>query len=343
MAEGRNEERAAIRGVAAKGEARAEFPAVVYTSLRASGISLYVMFLGLVVLAVIVTVVEQIERRPPDGVLGMGIPMLLVSSVITYIAYRKHVAGLAPLRRRFAPFRTEVAFSARSEGRDAEGRTALYEDQIGALLFFSKVPECGSGLVMSLPGTIWRDVAAHAYRVGVPLPRSIVSDTLSAGCKSIPLTSDLLEPEPIEYTTRYPKWVSAIFLGAIVINSLMAARTGFVMSYVAAGVMAFVLLSHRYPWLRWHRWIGSTDKAPVAGCGVIKSVEGHRFTCRDSLMLVQSDRSSGAPVVSFIMPPTRADGAYRSLRITFASTTDPHFVELWRRWNHLDPKPDLLT
>lgn len=72
----------------------------------------------------------------------------------------------------------------------------------------------------------------------------------------------------------------------------------------------------------------------VAGCGVVR-IGKRRYACGESMMIVRAAEWARGVEVVMIGPAGRTV-------IWFRSRENREFVELWQRWNHLDPKPELL-
>ena len=321
-----------------------EFPTIVYAGVRTLGKPWYLIGVVFLAVGVVGAIVEAVNRRPGEEMLGFGVVLVLIGLGIALPGAVWHASALAPLARRFAPFLHERGFARRAAEVGPADRDALYAEQVGAILFHSRVPECGTRGMFVDERAAWRAVGEHAARVGVSMPRCVVSERLMKQCRAIPLTGDLLEPEEIGTSIKPGKFTIAFEFGMLVIFAVLAAESNNWILVLFPAIYLLFLLHMRFQWLQVGFLLGTAKALPIAGCGVVTASEGRRWTRRDSLMLVQADRMWGVPIVTMFGPPEQGNERGRAkLQMTFANTADPHFVALWRRWNHLDPKPDLLT
>lgn len=260
-----------------------------------------------------------------------GVGFLVIGFIIGVPGFIMHASVMRPLARRFAG-----CLPGNGNGATQPMTESHYAEIIGAILFHSRLSQCGSAMLSPMePGQAWKEVRQHAYRMGVPLPRCVAHEKLAESCRAIPLTVDLIEPEEVvsQAASGRTSIVLMCVLLFIIFVSMALAR-----NWLGAGVQVLLLLSvltDRFRWLRWSNIVGAGTAEPIAGCGIIKDRKGRRFTCRDSTMLIQTARGSSAPVVTVL-------SSTGNVSMTFPSTKDADFIKLWQRWNHLDPKPELL-
>jgi hypothetical protein len=73
----------------------------------------------------------------------------------------------------------------------------------------------------------------------------------------------------------------------------------------------------------------------VAGLGTFTDKQQRRWTVENAIMLVQCKRDAGPLIVTMV-----GEAGHHTL--SFMDETDTDFVKLWQRWNHPDPRPDLV-
>ncbi len=74
----------------------------------------------------------------------------------------------------------------------------------------------------------------------------------------------------------------------------------------------------------------------IAGPGVlVDQKRQRRWTVDDAVMLVQCTPTLGPLIVRLV-------GEAGWLTLSFTDEKDPDFVRLWQRWNHPQPRPELL-
>jgi hypothetical protein len=307
------------------------YPAIIYTAIRPPGGYMYLIGVGLAGVGAVLLCARVLLPRSDIDFITIGFGFLIIGLIAGVPGYLMHRTVMDPLRRRFA------GCLPADNALTTPPTHVQYPDLIGAILFDSGMAECGSAMLsIGEPGQAWKEVRQRAYRLGVPLPRCVVAEKLEAGCRAIPLTADLLEPEEIASLGRSGNW--RFFLFRLLMLSFLATYAWRVRQWLVLGVSVFLLfslLSSRFRWLRWDKIVGGGTPDPIAGCGVIKDHQGRRLASPNSTMLVQSLRSSSSPIVTIF-------GETGMLSMTFSSPKDADFIKLWQRWNHLDPKPDIL-
>lgn len=304
-------------------------------------------------------VVAYVGLRPPGGptarllnyiavgsglalIMGTVVPHVLVVGIVGLIASVPvgliqfvgrgiHQAGLI---RRFDPYRD---LHAPAPGAVFRGTVEYREqDHLGCVLYWSGLPTVGDAFLSSrAPNKLWRDMNRVVQSHGLVLPRTLASDALHAKLAGIPLTRDLLEPEYIGKSRAIVTRVAVLIGGFYLVGGLFMLRGNnwptAVMYTMLASSFLLVIPRFRRAWrkIRWEH------DAPKAGCGVLVS-GGRRWTCADSVMLVQDTVFSGGILVTIV-------GEAGEWAAGYSGTDDEDFVNLWQRWNHLDPKPELLT
>lgn len=166
------------------------------------------------------------------------------------------------------------------------------------------------------------------------VPVTVVEDALQAELEPIPRPEALLEPEPV--TTLRNKTSN---LGLVLVVITIVCVGTFLFSIGMRRIIGFAFLALMVPPLlavaesRGFRVWPAESFAPFAGPGVVTH-RNRRWTVDDSIMFVQkTDRGIR---VQF-------DGPSGSLLLRFHSEKAPGFITLWQRWNHPQPRPELLT
>jgi len=173
---------------------------------------------------------------------------------------------------------------------------------------------------------------------GLLLPRTIADLRLAVELDEIPLVDDLLEPEKVVPGSRIDRrrGRNSIFIGAfmLLVGILLDAEL-----CIACGILMILLpllslqaVRRMAPELR----LGFTTS--IAGQGFLHFNDSLCFTSRNGTCLVRGigpARNTNAAIEAWFLCP---DGMRM---LTFPSVHDPHFVALWQRWNHPDPRPEL--
>jgi hypothetical protein len=301
---------------------------VAYVGLRPPG-GPHAKLFGFLLLASIVLLMTA-AFLPTLWVVGaLGLVITGPVGIVQFVGRGIHQA---PLIRRFEPYR-ELA--AAEPGAVFRGRIEYNEDDhLGCVLYNSKAPVLGDVFFYrSSDPKHWGSMVAIAESNGLTLPRTLADDKLRNDLSRISLTADLLEPEHILKSqamgSRGVVLMALVYLAPALLMATSNWRASLIYVAMAMGFTASLPRVRRLT--RPYRW---EQRAPVAGCGVLKGVD-QRWTCDDALMIVQRTVFSGGIVVTLI-------GRAGIWVAGFADTTDDDFINLWQRWNHLDPKPELL-
>ncbi len=151
---------------------------------------------------------------------------------------------------------------------------------------------------------------------------------------SIDLVDRFMEPETIDSRPRIDTTLAVLFglmflAGIATVFNGMTSWTNPVL--IAAGVLMFWQLMGPVIWVRAFG-IGA-GYAPVANMGVVSAGEERHWTVNDSCMLV---RTNGRRLLAEFIGPA----GY--LRIEYQNAADAGFRELWQRWMHPHPRPELV-
>lgn len=307
---------------------------VVYTSLPPAGgaVGLIVGILaGVFMLAVLVGVVA----RQPDwrDIGGVGLFFALPTALFLFFSKG---ARQGPLIRRFAPYHG-LARPARDDEHLMNHVVYRHDDHVGAVVFNTKLPVVGSLVLYSNADAIFfKTLRDNLASEGLAVPRTIADERLKPKVSAIPLERDLLEPEFI-IGGEGGGASGAIAYGVVVVWLLMASLSLMWGNKAVAGIYMLVALGSttRTPFLRRYLRAASWERdAPIAGCGVLKAHDKRRWTCEDGVMFLRSNLSGGVSAIFL--------GMAGVFVMSFPNVTDPDFINLWQRWNHLDPKPGLL-
>lgn len=169
-------------------------------------------------------------------------------------------------------------------------------------------------------------------------PRTLADLRLASQLERIELVDVLLEAEKVFPGSRVGRRRarSAIFLGGFImlLGFLMASAVCVIVGLltVLIPLMSLNIMRRKAPELR----LGFT--VPVAGTGFLRVNDEICFTSEDSICLVRaidSGRITDPAIETWFMSP-KATRFY-----SFPSCRDPHFITLWQRWNHPEPRPEL--
>jgi hypothetical protein len=179
------------------------------------------------------------------------------------------------------------------------------------------------------------DIALQLSKLGVR-PRTIVhhDDGLQQELVAIPLIADQVEPEfvlssgPMSGPQLLMMLVITLFAGDLSIKD----GQWLVLAVITAGFALHLSRRPRvrqlFPGVRLDQW------AHVAAPGVVKDRRSNVWSTDDSVMLVGG--KGGKLVEVQLVGPTRVT------LLRFTSAHDPDFIALWQRWNHPQPRPELL-
>ncbi len=181
----------------------------------------------------------------------------------------------------------------------------------------------------------YRAFVERLEAAGLQIPGAVAAAVLKDELLEIERPAVLLEPEAVgqEPTGSFP--VEIVFIALLVTAVVWLFLRGLQLDslLILGGIVLMSLESKRMC-----RLLGiepSIDRLPVAGPGVISDSTGQRWSVHDAVMFVWAKKPGGGVEVVLL-------GEGRVLDMTFASTRDADFVTLWQRWNHPDPRPELL-
>jgi hypothetical protein len=181
----------------------------------------------------------------------------------------------------------------------------------------------------------WADMENLRIERGLPRLRTIATLPLQPELVSIRRDLELLEPELILSSRPQTTLASAALAGMFLFQAFFqVSQRHWVFGAVTIGLAALMIASipdirNRIPGLRFD------DRAPIAGMGVIEDSRRRRWTVDDSTMYTWAKGVRQPLFVHFVGPAGW-------LSMTFASSEDSDFINLWQRWTHSNPRPDLL-
>ncbi len=185
-------------------------------------------------------------------------------------------------------------------------------------------------------GGRWNSIEAALRAADAEVPATAAEESIRAELEPIAIIKDLIEPEFI-VSSRPMGRAAMIFLMFAVIIMVFYGLNRRSMPMIAINIVfgASLLLTlprvrKRLPMLR------AEGRAPVAAPGIVRNTKGRRWVRGQALMVVQRTRSAGPIWVTLLGP----EGL---LRWSFSSAKDEDFINLWQRWNHPHPRPELLT
>jgi hypothetical protein len=168
-----------------------------------------------------------------------------------------------------------------------------------------------------------REVATH------PLPRTIADRRMQQRLGRIELSEELLEPEAILGSL----WMKRGWLFVLIaLFALNAALTTAWLKVFYLMMIGYLLI--QLPSIRDVLRLG--DGKVIAGLGVVETSRGKRWTVDDAIMIVQTQ--DGEPPLTVFLT-----GEAGELKLHFIDEKDPDFIKLWQRWNHPNPRPELLV
>lgn len=178
-------------------------------------------------------------------------------------------------------------------------------------------------------------LAERLAESGRPVPRTIIPESMREELLAIPRPDDLLEPERIASSTRTGRvaFVLILIAAVTVVGTALMNR-----DWMRAGfysLLCGVILWNSSGLSHFTRAYRNEDNLPTAWPGGISDHTGRRWTVRDSVMVVRGARPGGGLAVEVL-------GGAMNLQLTFASSRDPDFITLWQRWNHPQPRPELV-
>lgn len=239
--------------------------------------------------------------------------------------------------RRASLYTSTLAASAPAAPRLANGSAYVVDDHLSVALHDVLLPMFRRGAMINVcDGTLVSRLHAAAAPYGLSLPRTLADQRVAERLRRIELPVDLLEPEHFVGTPSAVSVSNPAVIGVLGLGGAIALFSS--VSWWAATFWLFIIglnlrnTPHLRRLTRFVRW---NHDACIGGCGAVLAPGGSKWTINDAIMIVEK-RSLG--VVQVIL--TSEIG---SLQLDFASVSDPDFVLLWQRWNHLNPQPDLLT
>jgi hypothetical protein len=182
----------------------------------------------------------------------------------------------------------------------------------------------------------WPAFLAELHRRSIVRPHTIVDEATLPQLGAIPLTENLLEPEPVQASGDRSR--SSLLLGAGA--CALGAAYFFMMGIWVVGVLLSglaLLMTAGLPQVRdVLRTLPMMESGVLAAPGVVVDAKRkRRWTIDDAVMLVQCTSTVGPLIVRIV-------GEAGWVTLTFSDERDADFVTLWQRWNHPRPRPDLL-
>jgi len=177
-----------------------------------------------------------------------------------------------------------------------------------------------------------RLAAAYADR-DLPRPVTVAAEALRPKTGTIEITSAFLEPESISAGRTRSLGPALLWVVAAVLAGLVFARYGAFASIFAVLILLPILMPMVGTWLERRDVSLGGGGEVVAGLGVVADGRGRRWTRDDAILLVHP--GSGFVQVDLV-------GTAGRLEWRFYTPDAPGLVRLWQRWNHPEPRPDLL-
>ncbi len=182
----------------------------------------------------------------------------------------------------------------------------------------------------------WNEIVRTLRDAGSEPPATIAEESIRGELEAIPMVADLIEPEFIVSSRPLGR---AAYGFMLVYFLFMFAFSLVSRSITNAAIFGVLLLSTVVSAPRLKKWfpaLREEGRAPVAAPGIVRDAHGRRWVRNQAVLVVQRTRSKG-PVWATLVGPLGL------LRLSFASARDPDFINLWQRWNHPHPRPELLT
>lgn len=173
---------------------------------------------------------------------------------------------------------------------------------------------------------------------GLELPRTFADLRLAIELDRIPLIDEFLEPEKVIPGSRVDRrrGRNSLIIGAVLLTGglLLDADVCIVIGIfmIVLPLLSLQVIRRMTPDIRFG------FRTSIAGQGFLHVNDSLCFTSTNGTCLVRGigpARNTDAAVEAWFLCP----GGMRML--TFPSVHDPHFVALWQRWNHSDPRPEL--
>lgn len=209
-------------------------------------------------------------------------------------------------------------------------------DELIGRYFFKNMPSMSSFRLLRDRGQLWNGLQDAAIRTGVSLPPSVADNSVAPMLQTIPLIDDLIEPEFIAPSLGQSREQRIVAIAGLAIIILLTFRSGNYMillpfsMVIALGVVGSARFRKWFPALR------MTANAPIAAPGIVRDRRRRDWTRGSAVMVVQKGHGHGVIWVTFT-------GSIGILRMSFPSIEDADFINLWQRWNHPHPRPELLT
>jgi len=170
---------------------------------------------------------------------------------------------------------------------------------------------------------------------GVPRPRTIIDVTVADRLGRIERPQHFMEPEPImpssnlgyAMTTFVFTMYSFGIVAQLCVGNLLFAGLMFLLAIPLLVSIPVVRDQFRRLW--------ETGGIVLAGQGWIRYRRSHMWTTKDSMLIVC--RIVGTSSIAVIL-----SGPNRVTVLSFINERDPDFIKLWQRWNHPDPRPELV-
>ncbi len=168
------------------------------------------------------------------------------------------------------------------------------------------------------------------------LPRIIIDQRYAKQVGEIEISPELLEPERVTGTAFFTGFTGWIYVVSM-ISWLVLGGQWFANSLASTLVMLVFVAGIVYLCTLFRQ--GTTGRSPLnfgtAGLGIIEFTNGETIQAADCITLIY--RKIYYLQVLLLAPNDQV------IDLQFANPKDPGFITFWQRWNHPNPRPELLT
>ena len=181
----------------------------------------------------------------------------------------------------------------------------------------------------------WNTLDAERIRRGLPRAATIVANWLENEVRPLPRTGAMLEPEYIVASLPQSTKATMTSVAMFGLFALVQAanRNWLTAAFLGFGALGFLAsmtsIRNSIPGLR------PEGRAPIAGPGTIEDHSGKRWSVDAATMFIWSQKPR-MPLYVYVCGPAGW------ITFTFSSSADPDFMNLWQRWTHPNPRPELL-
>jgi hypothetical protein len=280
---------------------------------------------GFLLMAVIVLpmILYFYDGNLNDAVMS-GLGLLAAYCILTLFFWNRFRTRMSTRPSRSPLHRTEPPMSSAFTG-NARAAAVVVEQERQRRFRVVEAPSMWS----------WQDFVEELESRGIERPRTIIDDATIGQLGSVPLPDHMLEPEAILQSGDEPRkhLITTIIIGAVTAVVLVF----FGLWWIALLPLAFAVFSAlQLPEVRdATRHFQMNQSETVVGLGTLTDKQ-RRWTIDNSVMLVQCKRDTGPLMVTIV-------GEAGHLMMPFTDEKDMDFVKLWQRWNHPNPRPDLVS